>query len=49
MSFSQAKGVARRNPDGSIDTGFTASTDAVVNTLAVQPDGKALVGGAFTS
>src|SRR4029078_1553209 len=36
------------NPHGSLDTIFDPGANAVVNALAVQPDGKILVGGAFT-
>ena len=43
----------RLNADGSIDTAFDAAlgsgSDGVVNTLAVQANGKILVGGQFTS
>jgi uncharacterized delta-60 repeat protein len=45
------KGLARLNPDGSLDAGFlnglTGPNDVVVG-LAVQPDGQILVGGYFT-
>ena len=45
--------VARLNANGSLDTSFnpgTATTDSVnVNVLALQTDGKVLIGGAFTS
>jgi uncharacterized delta-60 repeat protein len=41
--------LGRLNPDGSIDTGFTATTDYDVYTLALQADGKILVGGQFTT
>ena len=44
--------IARINSDGSIDADFslspTSGTDAPVNTVAVQADGKILLGGAFT-
>ena len=39
--------LARLNTDGSLDTSFTSAADYFVNTLAVQPDGKILVGGRF--
>ena len=42
----------RLNTDGSLDTGFNtggSGLNSAVNALAVQPDGKALVGGFFTS
>jgi uncharacterized delta-60 repeat protein len=40
----------RLNADGTLDPGFNnggAGTDGIVNTVAVQPDGKVLVGGGF--
>jgi len=46
-------GVARLNSDGSLDNGFQngmVGTDvAVVHSLVLQPDGKVIIGGAFTS
>jgi uncharacterized delta-60 repeat protein len=42
--------VARLNSDGSLDTSFLSSNsgaNATVNALAVQADGKVLIGGAF--
>ncbi len=43
--------IARLNADGSLDTGFNPGTGASgdVNALAVQPDGKLVLGGGFTS
>lgn len=43
--------VARLTPDGSLDSGFQpgAGADTTVYALALQPDGKLLVGGNFTS
>ncbi len=44
--------IARFNADGSVDTAFGAETKGVggsVFALAVQPDGKILVGGSFTT
>jgi uncharacterized delta-60 repeat protein len=42
--------VGRLNVDGSLDTGFDPGTNgSVANTLAVQPDGKILIGGDFTT
>jgi uncharacterized delta-60 repeat protein len=43
--------IARLNSNGSLDTGFTVGTgfNAAVNKVAVQTDGKVLVGGQFTS
>ncbi|MBK7083770.1 MAG: hypothetical protein IPH53_03515 [Flavobacteriales bacterium] len=46
-------GIARLNPDGSLDSTFTTGTAfgsnpvPVVETLALQPDGKILAGGNF--
>ena len=43
--------VARLNVDGSVDTNFSASVtagDPTIHSVAVQPDGKVLVGGMFT-
>jgi len=47
-------GMARLNPDGSLDTMFNASggsggLNLSVNAIALQPDGKILVGGEFTT
>ena len=43
------KHIARLNPDGSVDTAFDTSTgaDDTVFDLAVQPDGKVIIGGDF--
>ena len=43
-------GVARLNTDGSLDTGFDPGTGAneLVTSVALQTDGKIVVGGAFT-
>jgi uncharacterized delta-60 repeat protein len=41
--------LARLNPDGSVDASFNAITNTTVNTIAVQADGKILVGGVFTT
>jgi uncharacterized delta-60 repeat protein len=43
--------IARLNSDGSLDTGFNPGTGAngQVGALALQPDGKVLVGGYFTT
>lgn len=53
--FTEVDGVgynylARLNADGSLDTSFDIGTGAneVVNAVAVQPDGKIIVGGNFT-
>ncbi|HEY0606007.1 MAG TPA: delta-60 repeat domain-containing protein [Herpetosiphonaceae bacterium] len=44
-------GIARLNTDGSLDTSFTPipGVNSFVNALALQPDGKVLLGGMFTS
>ena len=43
--------IARLNGDGSVDTGFNpgSGTNSPVTALAIQPDGKILIGGLFTS
>jgi len=41
--------IARLQPDGNLDTPFHAGADAPVNVLAVQTDGKILVGGTFAT
>ncbi len=41
--------LARLNADGSLDTGFAATTDQPVKTFALQADGKILIGGGFTT
>lgn len=45
------KGVARINPDGTLDTTFNPGTgaNAIVFSVAVQPDGKIIIGGDFTT
>jgi uncharacterized delta-60 repeat protein len=54
--FATARGVtqsyiARLNSDGSLDTGFntggTVGTSAAVNAVAIQSDGKIVIGGSF--
>ena len=40
--------IGRLNADGSIDATFDPGTDGLVEALALQPDGKILVGGFFT-
>ena len=46
----QTHGISRLNADGTRDTSFNVGTGAnnIVNALAIQPDGKVLVGGLFT-
>src|SRR6266849_2718282 len=41
--------IARLNPDGTLDTAFNPNANDVVNSIAVQADGKILAGGFFTS
>ncbi|QBB69068.1 hypothetical protein ELE36_00990 [Pseudolysobacter antarcticus] len=41
--------IARLNDDGSLDTAFNPNVDSSVFALALQPDGKLLLGGNFTS
>jgi len=43
--------IARLNVDGSVDTTFNpgAAANASVNAIAIQPDGRVLVGGNFTN
>jgi uncharacterized delta-60 repeat protein len=43
--------IIRLNTDGSVDTGFVIGTGFTtsVSTIALQPDGKILVGGGFTT
>jgi uncharacterized delta-60 repeat protein len=40
--------IGRLDPDGSLDTSFDPSANGNLNALAVQPDGRILVGGNFT-
>lgn len=47
-----AANVARLNPDGSVDKTFSPGLAAdlgYIDAIAVQPDGKVLIGGAFSS
>src|ERR1700682_2221488 len=41
--------IARLNPDGTLDTFFNPNANGIVNSIAVQADGKILACGAFTS
>ena len=41
--------IARLNPSGTVDSEFNPNADNGVNTIAVQRDGKILVGGFFTA
>ena len=47
----QRNGVARLNADGTLDAGFTVGVgaNATVRSVALQPDGKVLVAGDFTT
>ena len=40
--------IARLNPDGTLDTAFNPNANGDVLSIAVQADGKILVGGVFT-
>ena len=40
--------IARLNPDGTLDTAFNANANGEVFSIAVQADGKILVGGTFS-
>jgi uncharacterized delta-60 repeat protein len=43
-------GIARFNPDGTLDVGFDPNAGGgIVDSIVVQPDGKIVVGGMFTS
>ncbi|MBP6696749.1 MAG: hypothetical protein KA175_03965 [Flavobacteriales bacterium] len=44
-------GIARLNADGTLDTGFDtgSGTDSWVATITIQPDGKLIIGGNFTT
>ncbi len=41
--------IGRLNTDGSVDTSFNPNANDAVISLAVQPDGKIVVGGVFTT
>jgi uncharacterized delta-60 repeat protein len=41
--------IARLNPDGTLDAAFDPNANFPVRTIAVQADGKILVGGVFTN
>src|SRR6266850_3294452 len=41
--------IARLNPDGALDTAFNPNANGDVNAIALQADGKILVGGFFTT
>jgi uncharacterized delta-60 repeat protein len=44
-------GIARLNPNGSLDSSFNPGTgaDGLVRSILLQPDGKVLIGGNFTA
>jgi len=51
-AFPSYKGIVRLNNDGSLDAGFDSGAGTElgsVSTVALQPDGKVLLGGFFTS
>jgi uncharacterized delta-60 repeat protein len=48
MGLNTRRGVARLESDGTLDGSFDAGATDFVATVAVQPDGKILVGGFFT-
>jgi len=41
--------IARLNPDGSLDAAFNPNANGTLYAVALQPDGKILAGGIFTS
>jgi len=41
--------IARLNADGALDTAFNPNANGLVYAIAVQPDGKILLGGLFTT
>ena len=41
--------IARVNADGTLDAGFDPKANSIVNSVAVQADGKVLLGGAFAT
>ena len=41
--------IARLNADGSVDTGFDPNANNQVGSIAIQPDGKILIGGGFST
>src|SRR6267143_1759101 len=41
--------IARLNPDGTLDTAFDPNANNTVLSIAVQADGKILIGGGFTT
>jgi uncharacterized delta-60 repeat protein len=45
--FQDFGGIARLNPDGTLDASFKGGVDGYVDSIAVQPDGKILLAGKF--
>ena len=45
----QREFIARFNQDGTVDAGFNPGANGDINTIALQADGKILVGGTFTT
>jgi len=41
--------MARLNPDGTLDTAFNPNANTAITSIALQTDGKIVVGGGFTS
>ena len=41
--------IARLNTDGTVDSGYNPQADAPIAALALQSDGKVVVGGTFTT
>jgi hypothetical protein len=41
--------IARLNTDGTLDLGFDPDANGAVNSMAVQADGKIVLGGMFTA
>ena len=48
-SATARSGIARVNADGTLDMGFNPNANNTVNSVAVQADGKVLLGGVFTT
>ena len=47
--FVVRRGIARLNADGSLDMTFNPNANSDVNTITLQPDGRILIGGSFTT
>jgi uncharacterized delta-60 repeat protein len=48
-SLQLRRNLARLGPTGALDTSFNSRPNDQVNTMAVQPDGRVVVGGLFTT